>query len=250
MKNSKAPIVLIHGLFGSLNAPEIIEAFGDCPVFAPDLIGYGVHRNKNTDDLSLEDQAGHVVRYLRQEVGEKVTLAGHSVGGAVSALVAFRHPELVANYVSVEGNFTLKDAFWSSQIAAKPLAEVEGIIQEYLDDPDAWISGAGVKINEFTSRLASDWLANQPASTIRAQARAVVDATGQSDYLESLHNLMMSEISVYLIAGEHSSGGWDTPAWANEKCAMRINIPRVGHLMMAESPNKFAQSILTCLSYQ
>lgn len=247
---SKAPIVLIHGLFGSLNAPEIMEAFGDCPVFAPDLIGYGVHRNKNTDDLSLEDQADHVAKYLRQEVGEKVSLVGHSVGGAVSALVAFRYPELVGSYVSVEGNFTLKDAFWSSQIAAKPLAEVEGIIKEYSDDPEAWMSGAGVQINKFTSKLARDWLANQPASTIKAQARAVVDATGRPDYLESLQNLMMSEISVYLIAGEHSAGGWDTSAWANEKCAMRINIPGVGHLMMAESPNKFAWSILNCLNYQ
>jgi len=250
MENSKTPIVLIHGLFGSLNAPEIVEAFGDCPVFAPDLIGYGDHRNKNTQDLSLEDQADHVAEYLRQEVGEKVSLAGHSVGGAVSALVAFRYPELVANYVSVEGNFTLKDAFWSSQIAAKPLAEVEAIVQEYLDDPDAWISGAGVQKNEFTSRLASDWLANQPVTTIRAQAKAVVDATGQSDYLDSLQRLMKSETSVYLIAGEYSADGWDTPAWANERCTMRINIPGVGHLMMAESPSKFAQSILTCLNYQ
>ncbi|WP_428942794.1 alpha/beta fold hydrolase [Xanthomonas oryzae] len=45
--------------------------------------------------------------------GKKVHLVGHSVGGAVSALVCSLYPELVASFTSVEGNFTLKDAFWS-----------------------------------------------------------------------------------------------------------------------------------------
>jgi pimeloyl-ACP methyl ester carboxylesterase len=39
------------------------------------------------------------------------------VGGVVAYLFALRHPERVMGLVSVEGNFSLKDAFWSSSVA-------------------------------------------------------------------------------------------------------------------------------------
>ena len=34
-------LVLVHGLFGHLNIPEVLFAFGDVETSAPDLIGYG-----------------------------------------------------------------------------------------------------------------------------------------------------------------------------------------------------------------
>ncbi len=247
MKNGY-PIVLVHGLFGSLSAPEILRAFGDTQVYAPDLIGYGKRSGEATKNLTLHDQSNLITEFIAG-LGTKVHLVGHSVGGAISALIASDHRGLVASYTSVEGNFTLKDAFWSAQIASKSEEEVGDIVQGYRDDSDAWMEGAGVPLNPFTSRLAREWLANQPATTIKAQARAVVEETEKPEYLVKLQNLMKSDVPVNLIAGAKSSDGWDTPEWANRLCTMRINIPSVGHLMMAESPSKFAAAVLMCTSY-
>ena len=244
-----APIVLVHGLFGSLADPTILGAFGDTEVHAPDLIGYGEHQGSNLENLTLNDQANHVAGYIRGLGEKKVHLVGHSVGGAVSALLCALHPELVASFTSIEGNFTLKDAFWSGQIAEKQESEVSSIIDGYKTDPAAWIAAAGVPITSWTSALASHWLSNQPAATIKAQAKAVVAATGRDEYLAGIRNLMASSIPTYLIAGARSAGGWDVPDWVNTACTMRINIPNTGHLMMAEDPTLFAKSVCTCLSF-
>ncbi len=244
------PVVLVHGLIGNLNDHHILAAFDGVDIHAPDLIGYGEYSDKGTDALTLLDQANHVASYIRRLGTQKVHLVGHSVGGAVSALLCQHHPELVASFTSVEGNFTLNDAFWSGQIASKPLAEVAAIIAGYEADPSQWIAKAGVPINDWTAALAKSWLQNQPASTIRAQAKAVVAATGTETYLVGLRKTMESGLPVYLIAGSHSSAGWDVPRWANDLCRMRVNIPDTGHLMMAENPSLFASTVLNCLSYR
>ncbi|MDL2406363.1 hypothetical protein PY650_11980 [Rhizobium calliandrae] len=96
--------------------------------------------------------------------------------------------------------------FWSGQIAVKSDEEVAEIISGYEADPDAWIAGAGVRLDDWTSMLARQWLANQPASTIKAQAKAVVAATGRVDYLEGIRGLMASDMPVYLIAGAFGAG--------------------------------------------
>ena len=160
-----APIVLIHGLFGHLQDSRILDGFGGREVHAPDLVGYGSLREEDTSSLTLDDQANRIARYVGEHDLERVNLVGHSVGGAVAILVASSFPEIVATLTSVEGNFTLEDAFSSAHLAMKPDEEVEEIIGEYRNDPDAWFAGAGVPINEWTQGLAVSWLNNQPPST-------------------------------------------------------------------------------------
>jgi pimeloyl-ACP methyl ester carboxylesterase len=245
----KQPIVLVHGLFGSQSAPEILAEFGDAEVHAPDLIGYGSNAEDAPGAWRLEDQADHIAAYIRSMNRVPAHLVGHSVGGAVAALTASRHPTLAASYTSVEGNFTLKDAFWSSTIAQKEVVEVEAIVAGYQADPDGWISRTVADPSPLALRLAREWLDNQPAATIRMQAKAVVDATGRPDYLEAIRALMMSDLPVSLIAGARSAEGWDAPPWANALCDVRINIPGTGHLMMAEEPAAYACAVLACVTF-
>jgi len=242
-------IVMVHGLFGHLQVAEVHAELRHFEVYAPDLIGYGAHRNADTGTLTLEDQADHVIAYIEKLDAERVHLLGHSVGGAVAMLVAHRRPELLASLTSVEGNFTLKDAFWSGQIAQKDGAEVEAIIDGFRRDPSAWMGGAVEEQSELTDRLAREWLGNQPASTIKAQAGAVVKATGPECYLRDVQAVMESNIPVHLISGVRSAAGWDAPVWANNLCASRFNIPNTGHLMMAENPKAFAAAVMAGISY-
>ncbi len=240
-------LVFVHGLFGHLKVPEVHAAFTACVTSAPDLLGYGDHADADTAGLTLQNQADHVISHIGQVHSGPVHLIGHSVGGAVSALVAMQRPDLVASYISVEGNFTLKDAFWSGQIAQKSDAEVEDIVDGYRAEPDEWMNAAVAEATELTSRVAVEWLNNQPASTIKAQARAVVAATGHDSYLKGMRDLMASDTPVHLIAGARSSAGWDTPDWANQLCRARINIAETGHLMMIEAPSLFADAVMRCI---
>lgn len=244
---ANAPIVLIHGLFGNQSAPRILQAFGEVDIHAPDLIGYGTNRDVKPEGWSLQEQAEHVASFIECLKCGPVHLVGHSVGGAVGALLAFQAPHLVASYTSVEGNFTLEDAFWSGEISRKPQAEVDRIYAAYEADPDAWMSGAVKDITPFASEIARQWLANQTARTIKHQATAVVEATEIDQYLVNMRSLMTSQTPVYLIAGGLSVEGWNTPNWANALCNKRINIPAVGHLMMVESPEKYANAVLDCV---
>ncbi len=248
--SASAPVVLIHGLFGHLHDDRILGAFGDTPVHAPDLVGYGSLVNKTamggTDNagLTLRDQAKNIVKYIRRNKLDPVHLVGHSVGGAVAVLVAADYPDLVASLTSVEGNFTIEDAFWSAQLADKPDSEVEAIIDLYRSNPDAWIQDAGVTLNDWTQALAVSWIENQPASTIQAQARAVVSATSTDIYLGLVRMLLKSDMPFHLICGERSRTGWNVPDWVRELATSDTTIANTGHLMMAENPQAFANAIL------
>lgn len=245
----ESPIVLVHGLFGSLNDPMILEQFGAREMHAPDLLGYGALSAHDMDGVTLDNQADRIADYIVQAGLARAHVVGHSIGGAIAVLFAARYPEFMASLTSVEGNLTLKDAFWSEQLAAKPLSEVEKILEGYRRNPQAWIADAGVPINTWTAHLAEQWLANQPARTIHAQAAAVVSATRQRRYLDTFNSLLQSPLSVNLIAGSRSSSEWDVPAWVNDSCSLRINMPGTGHLMMAENPASFAAAVETCIEY-
>lgn len=235
------PVVFVHGLFGHLRDVRLTAGLVEYSVLAPDLIGYGP-TVAPLAAWSLSEQADHVAAAIRSAGITKAHLVGHSVGGAVAALLTARFPDLVETLTSVEGNFTLKDAFWSGKIARMPLAEVEPIIEGYRADPGAWIVGAGVPLTETTLALAESWLAYQTAETVQRQAQAVVAATEQPNYLDLWRKILV-EKPVHLVAGARSRAGWDVPDWAEAGAKAVTIIPETGHLMMAEQPEAFAQAL-------
>lgn len=242
------PVLLIHGLFGSLSAPAIVAAFGDVRVLAPDLIGYGAYREGAPEAWTLQDQADHVAAWLRGRVNEPVNVVGHSVGGAVGVLFACRHPELTLSLTSVEGNLTLNDAFWSRKIADWSLAEIEAEVSGFRADIAEWLARSGVPPTPANLATAADWLANQPASTLRAQARAVVAATGEAAYLDGLRLVAASGLPIHLLSGARSRDGWSVPGWLSDKAASDKVIPGTGHLMMLEQTELFAAAVLENLA--
>lgn len=130
-----ASVLFIHGLIGHMRAAEIEEVFGDRAV-APDLLGYGEHARYD-GEISLPAQ----VEFLRGLLDERgiasAHLAGHSIGGAIAMLFARQYPGRVLSVTSIEGNFTLKDSFWSSRIASATLPDVDAALQADRDDPAA-----------------------------------------------------------------------------------------------------------------
>ena len=241
-----APVVLVHGLIGSLSAPLITGAFNR-PVLTPDLIGYGDHASDPRMDWTLEDQADHLARWIADHVAAPVHLVGHSVGGAVAVLLAHRAPEMVRSLTSVEGNFTPSDAFWSRSIAGQGLGEVRATLDGFRADVPAWLRESGVEPDAARISIAAEWLDNQPAETVRSQARAVVAATEGGAYLDAVRDLLASGLPLHLLAGSRSSSGWGVPQWVRDRATSDAAVDGAGHLLMIERPAEFADSVLAPL---
>ena len=235
------PVLFVHGLIGTLDDEELLAYFSR-PVLAPDLLGYGKHVSTPPARIDLDAQADHLNVVIDVADAERVHLVGHSVGGAVAALFAAQHPHRVASLVSVEGNFTLADAFWSAEVARMTADQVEQMLAGSRADPASWLRDANVVPDQRRLALARRWLGHQPATTVQAMARAVVDTTRQPAYEGTLRRVF-DRTPGYLVAGERSRDGWDVPGWALKATRGLTVIPDAGHLAMLERPQRFAETI-------
>jgi pimeloyl-ACP methyl ester carboxylesterase len=238
MSGDKTALVMIHGLLGSSSFYDPQSQLPELDVRAPDLLGYGSKRSVDTG-IDLHAQAAEIVRVLRDEVGRPAWLLGHSVGGAVMMLAAEQAPELVAGLVSVEGNFTLKDAFWCARIAPMPESDWAAEYGALEDDPARWLERGGIEASDQRLLWARDILENQPYTTVQAMARSVVEVTGAPAYLEGVRRVLGSGVPLYLLGGELSAAGWDIPEWVLALACKSLVQPKAGHMMMLEDPAAF-----------
>ena len=98
---SGAPdVVLIHGLAVSNRylQPALLGLARDHRVFAPDLPGVG-RSSRAPRRLSLADLADGVADWMDQVEVHQATVVGHSLGCALAAVLAQRHPARVAGVV-------------------------------------------------------------------------------------------------------------------------------------------------------
>jgi len=239
--SKKSPLVSIHGLIGSLSDPTIQVPLAPRMVFAPELLGYGEFSDTNPSDITISNQVEHVHRAILQQFGAKpVHVLGHSVGGAIAALLIDRYPEQVVSFINAEGNFTLQDAFWSARIAQLPSIEVAAMLNEFQTDPDTWLRNNGISPTPDILERATARLANQPATTIQAMSRSVVALTGEEAYLKMLKHIFQTK-PVHLLAGERTRNDWGIPNWALKLAASDHTMPKVGHMMMLEDPLAFGK---------
>ena len=91
------PAVLVHGLIGALNGPDLVGQMGLRRVLSPDLLGYGQQASVPPERIQMDSQADQLAREIEAMDAERVHLVGHSVGSVVAALFADRHPERVAS---------------------------------------------------------------------------------------------------------------------------------------------------------
>jgi pimeloyl-ACP methyl ester carboxylesterase len=98
-------VVFMHGLGGSyetwsLNLPAFAEQFRIC---ALDLVGAG-SSDKPAMDYSVPSLADFLARFLDalDEDWQRVSLVGHSLGGAIALTFASRYPERVERLVLVD----------------------------------------------------------------------------------------------------------------------------------------------------
>jgi pimeloyl-ACP methyl ester carboxylesterase len=133
-------IVMIHGFTGSKENwyPLARELEGRYRIVMPDLPGWGASERKPGADYGFVAQAERVAAFIRVvSPNRPVVLLGHSMGGGIAALVAARHPELVARIglLDAAGVRFRDNRFGEEVLAGKnPFAVAdEASLRAYLD---------------------------------------------------------------------------------------------------------------------
>ncbi|RRJ82385.1 alpha/beta fold hydrolase [Aestuariirhabdus litorea] len=93
------PLLLIHGLFGSLeNLGYLAKQFSaHFTVYSLDMRNHG--RSPHQDLMSYELMVGDLLRFMEQQQLQRVNLLGHSMGGKVAMQLALSHPERVSRLI-------------------------------------------------------------------------------------------------------------------------------------------------------
>ncbi|QTH71529.1 alpha/beta fold hydrolase [Pseudoalteromonas xiamenensis] len=101
-QTSTLPVVLLHGLFGSLENLNIIgKALGEnYDIINMDLRNHGLSPHAATHNYP--SLANDVVETLKGLNIEKAYIVGHSMGGKVAMQIAHRHPDMVAKLVVLD----------------------------------------------------------------------------------------------------------------------------------------------------
>ncbi len=94
---SGKPLLILHGLFGSLDNWHTLSRkwAEDFHVFALDLRNHG--KSPHDDQFNYEVMAADVKEFITDHLHEPVMMLGHSMGGKVAMQVALEHPELVSH---------------------------------------------------------------------------------------------------------------------------------------------------------
>jgi pimeloyl-ACP methyl ester carboxylesterase len=100
------PVVLIPGLFGSAFAfrhlLDRLPAAGYQAVVVEPL-GIGTSARPEDGDYSLSRQSERIATVMGELLDRPAVLVAHSTGASMALRVAYRHPELVAGVVSIDG---------------------------------------------------------------------------------------------------------------------------------------------------
>lgn len=96
------PVLLIHGLFGSLEnlgaiARSLTEIYN---VYSVDLPNHG--KSLHTESTDLDSMASIVVEWMDEHGLNCVSVVGHSLGGKVAMEIALKYPERVKQLVVID----------------------------------------------------------------------------------------------------------------------------------------------------
>lgn len=96
------PLLLIHGLFGSLDnlggLAKVLAKYYQ--VYQIDLPNHGL--SPRTEHVDYVSQATAVKEFMDQQKLEKVSVVGHSMGGKVAMMLAQLYPEYMADLVVMD----------------------------------------------------------------------------------------------------------------------------------------------------
>lgn len=243
---SGTPVVILHGLFGSLGNWQTFarQLSSEYRVFSVDLRNHG--KSPHSDEHSYQAMADDVYEFLSTHHLEKAHILGHSMGGKAAMQFAAEHPQRVLKLLIVD-------------IAPRAYSGAHDRIADALLEMD---------LSKITKREEADALLSQRISepAVRQFLLKNLDRTENGFIwkmnLKSLHanyskiNAPITSahpvnIPVFVIRGGKSDYVSDNDMELFRKIfpqARLITIPNAGHWVHADAPDDFYNVIREILS--
>ncbi len=182
-------LALVHGITSSADTwlPAMAGLCRDHTVIAPDLLGHGASA-KPRGDYSLGAYASGVRDLLAALGHDRVTVAGHSLGGGIALQFADQFPERTERLVLVSSGGLGREVSFVLRAAALPGAELvlPFLVPSWLEravDGLGWLGArVGLRPSQDLGELVRGYLSLGDAESRAAflhTLRAVIDPGGQ-----------------------------------------------------------------------
>lgn len=223
------PLVFVHGAGGShLNWPPQLRRLAGANTYALDLPGHG--QSEGQGRRSISAYADFVAAFLETLGLEKVTLVGHSMGGATALDFALRYPERLAGLVLVGSGARLRVAPTILNGIRQDFQAAVRLITDYAFAPDApeQLKGEGRRQMGQTHPdvLYSDF--------------AACDAF---DVMDRLGDIRCPTLAICGTADRLTPPKYSTYLCDNIPGAQLILVEGAGHMVMLEQPEAVSQAI-------
>lgn len=237
-----APMVVLHGLFGSARNWQAIarRLADDWRVFTVDLRNHGASPWAPT--MTYPQMADDLEMFCSAREAAPAVMIGHSAGGKVAMTFALRHPELVEALVVVDIAPVAYDHSFAAEVAAmravdiarlRRRAEVEQALAERLDDR------ALCRFLVQNVRSDGDRLAWKP--NLAAIDAAMADLVGFPDQTHREYPgrvlFVSGERSDYIDRPHHDA------IFAHFPQAEFAVIPNAGHRVHVDQPDAFLDRV-------
>jgi pimeloyl-ACP methyl ester carboxylesterase len=227
--------VYVHGL-GACSAPYYAEAISHPGLSGHrslmiDLVGFGFSDRPTDLAYTLEEHADLLAEALSQAGVSQAHLIGHSMGGAVVALLALRHPQLASRLLLVDPSldpFALTD--WTPAKQLSDCSESEFITSNW---------------EQVLSQAGQHW-----ASTIRLAGREAfyrslinLSIGPQPTTRQILMELPLPRTLLY----PQANGGYQGADELAASGVKLVSIPDCGHNISIENVPGFVSAVSECL---
>jgi pimeloyl-ACP methyl ester carboxylesterase len=230
-------LVFLHGLgsASSFSFPEIaahprLRARRSILV---DFLGFGYSDRPATFGYSMEDHAAAVAELLDHLRIGNGGLVAHSMGGAISILVAAERPKRVGRLVIAEGNLDPQPGIVSGIVTSQ---EEKTYVETGHEKFVATMRAAGFAGYACTVEIAS------PLAMHRSAVDLIADRT--PTFRDVLYSL---SIPRRFLISEESKGDPDVEQLPREGIPVSI-VPASGHDMMSDNPDGFAEAVADAIS--
>ncbi|GGD53999.1 alpha/beta fold hydrolase [Lacimicrobium alkaliphilum] len=243
-----SPVILLHGLFGSLeNLNGIRRALETChTVISVDLPDHG--DSPHSSHFSYANYAGKIHELMNTLALDKAAVLGHSMGGKVAMTLALRYPDRVSKLVIADIAPVKYPDRHGSIIEALKSVKLSGL--ENRTDADKQlarqISEKGIRQFLLKSLQKTDkgwaWKFNLPL--LESDYPEITDWADSDKHYDGPVLFIKGERSDYLQAGHKPVIGRLFP---NSRGAI---IEGAGHWLHAEKPARFNEIVLDFLNQE
>jgi esterase len=236
------PVIILHGLFGTLDNWQIIakQLAEDYTVFIVDLRNHG--RSPHVNEHNYKAMADDIQNFMDENWIYGSHVIGHSMGGKTAMRLALDYPDLVRKLVIVD--MGVKQNEPGHQTIFEALMNIDLVNLANRDEADKEFQK---KIDEFSVRqFLLKNLARKPNGGYEWKMNLPVIHQHYNDILAAIeHDDTFDKPTLFLRGGQSDYVlDEDFPAiQALFPNAKLLTIPQAGHWLHAEAPKPFLEMV-------